>query len=77
MFLLEVKPWKSSGWVPPQGEDLITADRLRLSNGGRAITKRDEAREPSGARVEDVSDTRQNSVNVKVGGARGNSISAA
>lgn len=40
MFLLEVKPWKSSKWTPPQGEDLITADRLRLSGGSRNILKR-------------------------------------
>ncbi|KIW67094.1 hypothetical protein PV04_06367 [Phialophora macrospora] len=43
MFLLEVKPWKSSKWVPPKGEDLITADKLRLESGARNITKRQEA----------------------------------
>ncbi|EXJ86054.1 MFS transporter, SP family, sugar:H+ symporter [Capronia coronata CBS 617.96] len=43
MFLLEVKPWKSSKWIPPRGEELITADRLRLNTGGRGITKKQEA----------------------------------
>lgn len=43
MFLLEVKPWKSSEWVPPKGEELITADKLRLDRGARTITKKREA----------------------------------
>jgi SP family sugar:H+ symporter-like MFS transporter len=43
MFLLEVKPWQSSKWTPPKGEDLITADKLRLESGARNITKRQEA----------------------------------
>jgi SP family sugar:H+ symporter-like MFS transporter len=43
MFLLEVKPWKSSKWQPPVGEELVTADRLRLNTGGRTIQKRQEA----------------------------------
>lgn len=43
MFLLEVKPWKSSKWVPPRGEELITADKLRLETGARNITKKREA----------------------------------
>lgn len=42
MFLLEVKPWKSSKWTPTKGEDLITADKLRLNSGARDITKRRE-----------------------------------
>ena len=43
MFLLEVKPWKSSKWTPPKGEDLITADTLRFGSGGRDIMKNREA----------------------------------
>ncbi|KAL2420004.1 High-affinity fructose transporter ght6 [Exophiala dermatitidis] len=43
MFLLEVKPWKSSKWTPPKNEDLITADKLRLNTGARDITKTREA----------------------------------
>lgn len=42
MFLLEVKPWKSSHWKPTKGEELITADKLRLNSGARDITKRQE-----------------------------------
>lgn len=49
MFLLEVKPWKSSKWTPTKGEDLITADKLRLNSGARDITKR---REGGGAESE-------------------------
>jgi SP family sugar:H+ symporter-like MFS transporter len=37
MFLLEVKPWQSSNWVPPEGEELVTADKLALDRGGRGI----------------------------------------
>ena len=33
MFLLSVKPWQSSKWVPPKREDLITADTLAQQNG--------------------------------------------
>ncbi|KIX94461.1 uncharacterized protein Z520_09847 [Fonsecaea multimorphosa CBS 102226] len=43
MFLLEIKPWKSSKWTPPRGEELITADKLRLKSGGRHISKKREA----------------------------------
>ena len=43
MFLMEVKPWKSSKWTPPKGEELITADKLRLESGARNITKKREA----------------------------------
>jgi SP family sugar:H+ symporter-like MFS transporter len=42
MFLLEIKPWKSSKWTPTKGEDLITADKLRLNSGARDIMKRRE-----------------------------------
>lgn len=43
MFLLQVKPWKSSKWVPPKKEDLVTADQLRLNSGARDILKEREA----------------------------------
>ena len=43
MYLLHVKPWQSSKWEPPQGEDLISADRLTLTRGARGITKKNEA----------------------------------
>lgn len=54
MFLLEVKPWKSSKWVPPKGEDLITADKLRLSRGASRIHKRQEAGAASAEQRESV-----------------------
>lgn len=43
MFLLEIKPWKSSNWSPPKNEELITADKLRLQSGARHISKKQEA----------------------------------
>lgn len=43
LFLLEVKPWKSKSWVPPEGEELITADMLMLNKGATGISKRQEA----------------------------------
>lgn len=77
MFLLEVKPWKSSKWTPPQGEDLISADRLRLSQGGRRILKREEAGDAGETQYENVHDVRQSSVNpAEASGVRGNSITA-
>ena len=39
MYILHVKPWKSSKWVPPQGEDLVTTDSLNLTPGARDIRK--------------------------------------
>ena len=43
MYILHVKPWKSSKWVAPEGEDLITADKLFLTDNGRGIRKEDAA----------------------------------
>lgn len=54
MFLLEVKPWKSSKWQAPQGEELLSADRLRLSQGGKSINKNYEARRASAIQAENV-----------------------
>lgn len=54
MFLLEVKPWKSGKWTAPEGEELVSADRLRLSQGGRRISKGGEARRGSVAQAENV-----------------------
>ncbi|KAK4612339.1 High-affinity fructose transporter ght6 [Fulvia fulva] len=76
MFLLEIKPWKSSNWHAPQGENLITADNLRLSQGGRNILKRDEANEPTDMQYETVKNEQQNGSNTVAGGARGDSITA-
>lgn len=39
MYLMHVVPWKSSKWVPPEGEELITADKLALTPGAGGIRK--------------------------------------
>lgn len=40
MYLLHVSPFKSSKWVAPQGEELVTADKLMLNKGARGISKK-------------------------------------
>jgi len=52
MYILNVKPWKSSSWTPPEGEDLVTADALTLGPGARTIKKADAAGMESENRVE-------------------------
>lgn len=42
MYITHVPPRKSSKWTPPEGEDLITADKLFLEPGARGIRKQDE-----------------------------------
>ncbi|EME78315.1 uncharacterized protein MYCFIDRAFT_36929 [Pseudocercospora fijiensis CIRAD86] len=54
MFLLEVKPWKSSKWVAPEGENLGTADQRRLSEG----ETKDEAGESAGIQQENIREVR-------------------
>jgi len=54
MFLLEVKPWKSSKWTPPEGEDLVTADKLMLNKGASRIDKSSEAAQPGDEHRESV-----------------------
>jgi len=43
MYILHVSPMKSTKWVAPEGEDLVTADRLHLDPGARNIRKSDAA----------------------------------
>jgi SP family sugar:H+ symporter-like MFS transporter len=75
MFLLEIKPWKSSSWVPPPPDQLVTADQLRLTNGGREIRKMEEGGEgQEDVKYENVGESRANSVNVGASGVRGNSL---
>jgi SP family sugar:H+ symporter-like MFS transporter len=75
MFLLEIKPWKSSSWVPPPPDQLVTADQLRLTNGGRDIRKMEEGGEgQEDVKYENVGESRANSVNVGASGVRGNSL---
>lgn len=52
LFLLEVKPWKSKSWVAPEGEDLITADKLMLNKGATGISKKQEANVPDELQME-------------------------
>jgi len=54
MFLLRVKPWKSSKWVPPKGEDLVTVDQLRLNPGARDIVKNREAGRGQSEQAENI-----------------------
>lgn len=44
-YIMHVKPWKSSSWQPPQGEELGETDRAHLSKGARDIHKVRENRE--------------------------------
>jgi len=39
MYILHVDPRKSSKWVAPEGEDLVTADKLALTPGAKDIKK--------------------------------------
>ncbi|KAK4951500.1 hexose transporter hxt5 [Elasticomyces elasticus] len=43
MYILHVSPIKSTKWVAPEGEDLVTADQLYLEPGARNIKKQDAA----------------------------------
>ena len=43
MYIMHVSPRKSTNWVPPQGEDLVTTDALHLTPGARNIRKTDAA----------------------------------
>lgn len=54
MYILHVKPWKSSKWEPPENEELVTADSLFLTNGGRDIRKEDVAEMEGEQRCESV-----------------------
>jgi SP family sugar:H+ symporter-like MFS transporter len=39
MYILHVSPRKSSKWEAPEGEELVTADKLALTPGARGIRK--------------------------------------
>ncbi|KAL2032418.1 general substrate transporter [Aureobasidium pullulans] len=54
MYILHVKPWKSSGWTAPENEELVTADALALTSGARGIKKADAAGMESERRVENM-----------------------
>ena len=42
MYILHVKPWKSKGYSPEEGQDLVSSDHLALTPGARGINKREE-----------------------------------
>lgn len=52
MYLLHVPPIKSSHWVPPPDEELVTSDKLHLTPGARDIQK--QRTNDSDERVETV-----------------------
>ncbi|KAF2720792.1 hypothetical protein K431DRAFT_225673 [Polychaeton citri CBS 116435] len=54
MYLMHVKPWQSSKWVPPPPDQLITADSLFLKPGARGIQKADAAGMESTQRNESI-----------------------
>ncbi|TKA83462.1 hypothetical protein B0A55_00579 [Friedmanniomyces simplex] len=43
MYIMHVPPTKSTKWVAPEGEDLVTADQLYLEPGARHIRKANAA----------------------------------
>ena len=48
MYLLRIKPWESSKWVPEDVGDLVETDRLALTPGARDIRKENTANLPAG-----------------------------
>lgn len=54
MYLLHVDPKMSSKWQPPEGEELITADKLALDAGARNINKADAAGMENEQRKEEI-----------------------
>ncbi|CZT20974.1 related to MFS monosaccharide transporter [Ramularia collo-cygni] len=83
MYLLHVPPPKSSKWIAPEGEDLVTADNLYLDRGARSIRKQDAAGMEGEQRLEKIpSATAEHGIHDVSGsavpessGARGASIS--
>ena len=54
MYIFGVKPWNSKHWSPPEGDELPNLDNTYLTPGGRGINKKQEARAPEQAMVENV-----------------------
>ncbi|GAB7344832.1 hypothetical protein MBLNU457_3285t2 [Dothideomycetes sp. NU457] len=64
MYILHVKPWKSSKWTAPEGEELVNTDKLFLSDNGRNIRKEDAAGMEGEQRRETIPDaTHEHGVN--------------
>ena len=51
MYISEVKPWKSSSWLPAEGEELAGMDHANLANGNYG---KEEGVAPGHSRQEDV-----------------------
>ncbi|KAK5171500.1 hexose transporter hxt5 [Saxophila tyrrhenica] len=54
MYIMHVSPLKSSKWVAPEGEDLVTADKLFLEPGAGGIRKQEASGMEGEQRLEDV-----------------------
>jgi len=52
MYIMHVKPWKSSSWQPPAGEEYGETDRAYLRKGGRDIEKQRHAEAAAGGTAE-------------------------
>jgi SP family sugar:H+ symporter-like MFS transporter len=83
MYIMHVSPLKSSKWQPPEGEQLVTADKLFLEPGARNIRKADAAGMEGEQRVEDVppateqhgiTDVSGTGYNAEASGARSGSV---
>lgn len=44
MYVLHVKPWESTKWIAPVGEELGETDRAYLTPGAKSIKKEESAR---------------------------------
>lgn len=54
MYILGVKPWKSSKWTAPENEELVTADNLFLTSGARGIRKAEAAGMEGEQRIDNI-----------------------
>lgn len=83
MYIMHVPPRKSTNWVPPQGEDLVTADALHLTPGARKIRKTDAAGMEGEQRIDalppptaqhGIHDVTGTGYEAEAGGVRGQSV---
>lgn len=52
MYILGVKPWNSSKYVPENGQSLVNTDASDLTPGGRDIDKRREGQMEGARKME-------------------------
>jgi SP family sugar:H+ symporter-like MFS transporter len=83
MYIMHVPPRQSTKWVPPQGEDLVTADALHLAPGARGIRKADAAGMEGEQRIDNlppataqhgIHDVSGTGYEAEAGGVRGQSV---